>query len=83
MLKIIGLILEIICGWINRSDVQVKSDNLEQSKKRQQHLINEIERLRSINTDDAHDKADILRKQLLYEKQHIKHLSASDPKPKS
>lgn len=83
MLKIIEYILGIICGLINRSDVQVQSSNLEQSRKRQQDLINEIERLRTINTDDAHDKADILRKQLLYEKQRIKHLSAIDSKPES
>ncbi len=51
-------------------------DIIEKSRNRQQSLINEIEKLRSVGTNDSNNRADILRGQLLEERKVIEHLSA-------
>ena len=47
------------------------------SRKKQKDLINEIETLRSHGTDGSNDRADLLRDELLDEKRHLKHISAT------
>ena len=47
------------------------------SRKKQKDLFNEIETLRSTGTNDSNDRADLLRDELLDEKRHLKHISAT------
>jgi len=51
-------------------------DIIEKSRNRQKDIIDEIEKLRNIGTNDSNDRADFLRAQLLEERETIKHLSA-------
>jgi tRNA A37 threonylcarbamoyladenosine modification protein TsaB len=46
------------------------------SKKRQRDIINDIEKLRSDQSESSTQRADFLRSDLVAEKQYIKHLSA-------
>ena len=48
-----------------------------ESRNKQKNLINEIETLRSSGTNDDNDRADLLRDELLDEKRHLKHISAT------
>ena len=51
------------------------------SRKNQKNLINEIETLRAAGTDASNDRADLLRDELLDEKRHLKHISATYSEP--
>ena len=51
------------------------------SRKKQKDLINEIETLRSTGTNASNDRADLLRDELLDEKRHLKHISATYSEP--
>ena len=51
-------------------------DTIEKSRSKQTDLINEIEKLRNNATTSSNERADILRAELLSERETIKHLSA-------
>lgn len=57
-------------------------DIREKSRKRQNELINEIEKLRSAGDSNSSDHADILRSKLKAEREELEHLSAFYTKAK-
>jgi hypothetical protein len=57
-------------------------DIIEKSRNRQKDIIDEIEKLRSIGTNDSNNRADLLRAQLLEERETIKHLSTFYTSPR-
>ncbi len=75
----IGLIknaLSVLISYLELKNKAFFYDIILKSKARQKELINEIEELRSKGTNDSNDRADILRSELLSERETIKHLSA-------
>lgn len=57
-------------------------DIREKSRKRQNELINEIEKLRSAGDSNSSDRADILRSRLKAEREELEHLSTFYAKAK-
>ena len=74
----IGLIKNTLSVLISYFELKNKAfyyDIVAKSKTRQENIIDEIEKLRSKGTNDSNDRADILRSELLSEREYIKHLS--------
>jgi hypothetical protein len=77
-MDLIGLIKSALTALISYLELKNKAfyyDIIQKSKARQKELINEIEELRSKGTNDSNDRADILRSELLSERETTKHLS--------
>lgn len=51
-------------------------DIIQKSRTRQKDIVNEIEKLRNTNTTSSNERADLLRAELLEEREAIKHISA-------
>lgn len=78
-MDIVGLIKNALLAIAMYFELKSKAfyyDLLNKSKTHQQELINEIEKLRTIGTNDSNDRADVLRQQLIKEKQFAEHISA-------
>ncbi len=78
-MDIIGLIKNVLSALTSYLELKNKSfyyDIIQKSKLRQKELINEIEELRSKGTNDSNDRADILRTELIKERETLEHLSA-------
>ncbi len=74
----IGLIknaLSVLISYLELKNKAFYYDIILKSKARQKELIDEIEELRSKGTNDSNDRADILRSELISERETIKHLS--------
>jgi hypothetical protein len=74
----IGLIknaLKALTSFLELKNRAFYYDIIEKSRNRQKDIIDEIEKLRSIGTNDSNNRADLLRAQLLEERETIKHLS--------
>ena len=87
MLALVKTLLETLNLYFKLKNRSFYRDLLEQSKRKQKDLIDEIETLRS-NADSAStDRADFLQSELISEKRDIKHLSTiyapSEGKPAS
>lgn len=77
-MDLIGLIKNALAVLISYLELKNKAfyyDIILKSKARQKELINEIEELRAKGTNDSNDRADILRSELISERETIKHLS--------
>ena len=78
-MKIVALIktvLQTLNLYLKLKNRSFYVDLVEKSKKKQKDLIDEIEKLRRDGDSDATDRADFLFRELVAEKQDIKHLSA-------
>lgn len=84
-MDIIGLIkmaLQALVEYLKLKNQSYYYDLLNKSRDEQTHTINEIEKLRASKLGADHDRADLLRLDLLREKElHNEYLSAKNPKP--
>lgn len=71
----IKALLQVLVEYLKLRNRSFYYDILTKSKSRQQDLANEIETLRSKPSNDNSDRADLLRKHLITEKQYAQHLS--------
>ena len=76
MIALFKTILETLNLYLKLKNRSFYVDLVEQSKNKQKGLINEIEKLRSTGDSASTDRADFLLRELVSEKQDIKHLSA-------
>ena len=76
MITLIKTVLQTLNLYLRLKNRSFYVDLVEKSKSKQKDLINEIEKLRSDGGSDATDRADFLFRELVSEKQDIKHLSA-------
>ena len=77
-MDIIGLLKGVLLTLTTYLELKSKTffyDILSKSKDRQQQLIDEIEKLRAIKSNDSNDRADVLRAELISERKYIDHLS--------
>ena len=78
-MDIIGLIknaLQVLISFMELKNKAFYYDIMEKSRKHQQDLIDEIEKLRNAGTNNSNDLADVVRAKLIAEKQYAEHLSA-------
>ena len=78
-MDLIGLIKSALLALTSYLELKNRAfyyDIIEKSRSRQKDLVNEIEKLRNSTTTDSNERADILRAELLTEREAIKHLSA-------
>ena len=74
----IGLIKNALLALTSYLELKNRAfyyDIIEKSRNRQKDIIDEIEKLRNIGTNDSNNHADLMRAQLLEERETIKHLS--------
>jgi hypothetical protein len=79
-MDLIGLIKNALCALTSYLELKNKAfyyDIIEKSRSRQKDLVNEIEKLRNNATTSSNERADILRSELMEERETIKHLSAA------
>lgn len=69
-------VIKALTAYLELKSKSFYYDLIERSRTKQQQLINEIEKLRSLKSTDSSDRADLMRQYLIEEKQFIKHLSA-------
>lgn len=77
-MNVIGLIKNALLALTSFLELKNRAfyyDIIEKSRNIQKDIIDEIEKLRSIGTNDSNNRADLLRAQLLEERETIKHLS--------
>jgi hypothetical protein len=76
MIGLINGALRAVYAYLELRNKTFYYDIYTKSKKRQQDIINDIEKLRSDQSESSTQRADILQADLVDEKQYIKHLSA-------
>ena len=79
-MDLIGLIksaLLALTAFLELKNRAFYYDIIEKSRSRQKDIVNEIEKLRNAGTASSNDRADILRSELMEERETIKHLSAA------
>jgi hypothetical protein len=77
-MDLIGLLKNVLLALTSYLELKSKTfyyDIQTKSKQKQTEIINEIENLRTSKLDSDHDRADILRRELLQEKEFAQHLS--------
>ena len=77
-MDLIGLIrsaLLALTAYLELKNRAFYYDIVQKSRNNQKQLIDEIEKLRKIGTDDSNDRADILRDALVEEKRTLVNLS--------
>lgn len=77
-MDLIGLIksaIQALTSYLELKRIAFYYDIVQKSRNNQKQLIDEIEKLRKIDTDDSNDKADILRDALAEEKRTLINLS--------
>lgn len=77
-MDLIGLIkntLSALTAYLELKNRAFYYDMVQKSRNTQDQIINEIEKLRSVKTNDSNDRADILRDKLIQEKAYLQHLS--------
>ena len=77
-MDLIGLIKSALLALTSYLELKNRAfyyDIIEKSRSRQKDLVNEIEKLRNNATTSSNERADILRAELLAERETIKHLS--------
>lgn len=79
MLGLIKTILETLALFMQLKVARYMYEITQDSREKQNALINKIEMLRNARDNDSNDVADVLRKQLILEKQHIEYISALCP----
>ena len=78
-MDLIGLIksaLHALTAYLELKNRAFYYDIVEKSRNKQKDIVNEIEKLRSAGTSSSNDRADLLRAELMEEREVIKHLSA-------
>ena len=78
-MDLIGLIksaLSALTSFLELKNRAFYYDIIEKSRTKQKDIVNEIEKLRNINTTSSNERADLLRAELLEEREAIKHISA-------
>jgi hypothetical protein len=78
-MDLIGLIksaLQALTAYLELKNRAFYYDIVEKSRNKQTDIVNEIEKLRSAGTSSSNDRADLLRAELMEEREVIKHLSA-------
>lgn len=78
-MDLIGLIKNALLALTSFLELKNRAfyyDIIQKSRSKQKDIVNEIEKLRNINTTSSNERADILRADLLEEREAIKHLSA-------
>ena len=81
LIGIIKNVLRSLAAYLELKNKAFYYKIVTNSRKNQKNLINEIETLRSAGTDASNDRADLLRDELLDEKRHLKHISATYSEP--
>ena len=79
-MDLIGLIksaLLALTAYLELKNRAFYYDIIEKSRSRQKDIVNEIEKLRNAGTISSTERADILRSELMEERETIKHLSAA------
>jgi len=79
-MDLIGLIKSALLALTSYLELKNRAfyyDIIEKSRSRQKDLVNEIEKLRNNATISSNERADILRSELMEERETIKHLSAA------
>jgi hypothetical protein len=77
-MDLIGLLKNVLLALTSYLELKSKTfyyDIQTKSKQKQTEIINEIEKLRTSKLDSDHDRADILRRELIQEKEFAQHLS--------
>jgi hypothetical protein len=77
-MDLIGLIknaLSALTSYLELKNRAFYYDMIQKSRNTQDQIINEIEKLRSLKTNDSNDRADILRDKLIQERSYLQHLS--------
>ena len=67
--------LELLSAYLQLRNKAFYYNITQESRNKQQDIINEIESLRNKRSSAATERADLLQSQLLAEKQYIKHIS--------
>lgn len=78
-MDLIGLIksaLQALTSYFELKNRAFYYEVIEKSHARQKDIVNEIEKLRKAGTTASNERADILRSELLKERESIEHLSA-------
>ena len=78
-MDLIGLVKSALLALTSYLELKNRAfyyDIIEKSRSRQKDLVNEIEKLRDNDTTSSNERADILRAQLITEREVIKHISA-------
>lgn len=73
---LIKTVLTALSAYLQLRNKSFYYNITQESRNKQQDIINEIESLRAERTSAATERADLLQSQLLAEKQHLKHISA-------
>jgi hypothetical protein len=76
LLATIIALAKALTAYLELKSKSFHYDIITRSQVKQTDIINEIEKLRTVNTTASADRADFLRKQLIAEKQFIEHISA-------
>ena len=76
MLSLIKSVLKSLELFLSLKKKKFYYDLYNEHRKREGNLIKEIEKLRDSGGNNNADRADLLRKQLLSERQQFEHLSA-------
>lgn len=77
-MDLLGLIksaIQALTSYLELKRIAFYYDIVQKSRNNQKQLIDEIEKLRKIDTDDSNDRADILRDALAEEKRTLINLS--------
>jgi len=76
VITLIKDVLKLVILWLNLKNKAFAHNLVRMSQAKRRDLVNEIEKNRTIGTNDSSDRADLLRAELVAESRHLKHLSA-------
>lgn len=82
IIAILTQVLSALAAYLQLRNKSVYYNTQRLSRAKQKELINEIEKLRSIGTNDSNDRADLLRSELIDEQRFADDLSAYYSKTK-